>query len=231
MSLPLIAGLYPYTRGGIARPPVVTLQEIPASLRVNPLYRKQLTVLAGDRASAERLEGFGLRVHRVFDDAPAWVQRDAAHLMKHWMCRWALDEFGDCLWVDWDTVCIRAPDDELAARVRSSGSPRFIRIPSYWATVNCGVYYAHASWAEPMDRSFEATVSEPNDELLWRAVLPPDVLERPEFWWSTEAVHVETFDQIELVNADTNFAHVKNLGWAEAIRARAARATVGGARD
>ncbi len=230
MPLPLIAGLYPYTRGGVTRPPIVTLREIPASLRVNPLYRERLVVLAGDQASAEHLEGFGLRVRRVFDDAPDWVRRDAAHMMKHWMCRWALAEFGECLWVDWDTVCIREPDDALATRVRASASPRFIRIPNYWATVNCGVYYAHADWAEAMDRSFDAVVSEPNDELLWREVLPSDVAKRPEFWWSTEAVHVETFDQIALVKADTYFAHVKRLDWAEAIRAQGGRDQDRGAR-
>ena len=223
MSLPMIAGLYPYSGGGTVSPPVVTLREIPESLMVNPLYRDRLVVLAGDRVSADHLERFGLKVRRVFDDAPAWVHRDAAHLMKHWMCRWALDEFGECLWVDWDTVCIREPDDELASRVRSTSSPRFIRIPNYWATVNCGVYYAPAAWAEAMDRSFDATVSEPNDELLWSDVLPKDVTARPELWWSTEAVHVEEIDQINLVGASTYFAHVKRLEWASAIRARAAQ--------
>ena len=231
MSLPLIAGLYPYTRGGVTQPPVVTLQEIPASLRVNPRYRERLQVLAGDHVSAAHLERLGLKVRRVFDDAPEWVHHDAAHLMKHWMCRWALTEFGECLWVDWDTVCLREPDAELSIRVRSSKSPRFIRIPNYRATVNCGVYYAHASWAVAMERSFEATVSEPNDELLWREVLPADVTERPEFWWSTEAVHVETFDQVALVQPDSYFAHVKRLDWAGAIRVRANRAPSGGRYD
>ena len=32
MSVPMIAGLYPYTRDGVTHPPKVTLQEIPASL-------------------------------------------------------------------------------------------------------------------------------------------------------------------------------------------------------
>jgi hypothetical protein len=88
----MIAGLYPYTRGGVTRPPTVTLKEIPDSLRINPSYRDDLLVLAGDRASAEQLESFGLRVHRVFDDAPAAIQRDTAHKMKHWMCLWAMPD-------------------------------------------------------------------------------------------------------------------------------------------
>lgn len=218
MSLPMIAGLYPYARGGEVRPPVVTLREIPACLTVNPAYRDRLVVLAGDRPSADHLRSFGLRVHRVFDDAPARIHRDAAHKMKHWMCRWALEELGEFLWVDWDTVCIRMPDEALERSIRASGTPRFIRIPRYWATVNCGVYYAPASWAQAMDRSFDAEVSEPNDELLWRSVLPDDVTERPGFWWGDHAVHVELREEIAHVTPDTYFAHVKDLGWADAIR-------------
>ena len=34
----MIAGLYPYARGGVIHPPKVTLFEIPVSLRVNPSY-------------------------------------------------------------------------------------------------------------------------------------------------------------------------------------------------
>ncbi len=33
MAVPMIAGLYPYTRNGVTRPPKVTLQEIPQSLK------------------------------------------------------------------------------------------------------------------------------------------------------------------------------------------------------
>lgn len=215
---PLIAGLYPYTRGGATSPPRVTLAEIPESLRVNRWYRDRLVVLAGDRASADQLRGFGLRPTRVFDDSPPEVQRDAAHKMKHWMCRWALREFGEFLWVDWDTVSLKEPDEAFWARCRSTPTPRFIRIPGYWATVNCGVYYAPSSWAKAMDASFEAVVEEPNDELLWRAVLPRDVMERPEFWWDEEAVHVQAPRDFHRVTGTTYFAHVKQLGWAEAIR-------------
>ena len=218
MSPPMIAGLYPYCRSGIPRPPVVTLAEIPRCLEVNPWYRDELVVLAGDHASRLQLESFGLGVHRVFDDAPEAIQRDAAHKMKHWMCLWALREFGEFLWVDWDTVCLRRPDDEFWASARDGGNPRFIRIPNYWATVNCGVYYAPGAWAEAMDRSFQAAVEEPNDELLWRSVLPDDVRDRPGFWWGNRVVHVETKADFSAVSAETSFVHVKRLGWAPELR-------------
>jgi len=218
----MIAGLYPYARGGRVSAPRFTLAEIPRSLSVNPLYRRRLLVLAGDRCSAEHLERFGLRVHRVFDDAPSAIQRDAAHKMKHWMCRWALSEFGEFLWVDWDTVCLRAPDQAFWSWCRRSGCPRFIRIPDYWATVNCGVYYAPRRWAAAMDESFDAAVAEPNDELLWRAVLPEDVARRPGFWWAGQAVHVQERGDIDSVSSGCYFAHVKELAWAEELR-RAAR--------
>lgn len=219
MSIPMIAGLYPYTRGGVTHPPKITLQEIPASLQVNPSYRDDLIVLAGDRASAEQLESFGLRVHRVFDDAPAAIQRDTAHKMKHWMCCWALREFGEFLWVDWDTVLLRPPDDAFWEDCRRGGNPKFVRIPGYWATVNCGVYYAPPRWLRKMERSFDAEVSEPNDELLWASVLPGDVQDRDEFWWGDRAVQIWTEADFDSVTGRTYFAHVKHLDWAQRLRA------------
>ena len=79
MPPPMITGLYPYARGGVVYPPKITLSEIPVSLVTNEAYRDDLLVLAGDDASAAQLEGFGLHVHRVFSDAPAFIQYDAAH--------------------------------------------------------------------------------------------------------------------------------------------------------
>lgn len=157
MALPMIAGLCPYARGGVARPPLVTLQEIPVSLAVNPSYRSQLIVLAGDATSA----------------------------------------LGEFLWVDWDTVCVRDPDEELASFVRATATPRFIGIPGHWATVNGGVYDAHASWTDAMDESL------------------------PDFWWGARAVHVESEEQISWVTSAAWFAHVKRLEWAPRIRAAA----------
>lgn len=219
--VPMIAGLYFYTRGDIRRVPEVTLQEIPLSLEVNPWYRDRLLPLAGDEESAALLASHGLRVHRVFTDAPADVQRDAAHRMKHWMCLWALRTFGEFLWVDWDTVALREPDTEFWSFCRATATPRFIRIPGYWATVNCGVYYACASWADAMERSFRSPVRTPNDELLWRSVLPERVTELPEFWWEDRAVNVWTESDMKLISHRTVFAHVRDLAWASQIRALA----------
>lgn len=219
MPVPMIAGLYPYTRAGIKHPPTVTLEEIPASLRANPSYLDQLIVLAGDDASAELLAGFGLRVHRVFEDAPAEIHRDTAHKMKHWMCLWALREFGEFLWVDWDTVLLRQPDDAFWADCRRAGTPKFVRIRDYWATVNCGVYYACETWLPAMERSFDAVVSEPNDELLWASVLPEDICDRAEFWWGDRVLQIWTEEDFTALSRRTYFAHVKHLEWADRLRA------------
>ena len=220
MSVPMIAGLYPYTRDGIKHAPRVTLAEIPQSLDVNPPYRDELLVLAGDDESARQLEAFGLRVHRVFDDAPAAVRRDTAHKMKHWMCLWALQEFGEFLWVDWDTVMLRPPDAEFWAACRDRRTPKFVWIDDYWATVNCGVYYACDEWTDAMRHSFQAEVSEPNDELLWASVLPPDVRARPEFWWGERVVQIWDEGDFAQIGSLTCFAHVKEFQWAEALRRR-----------
>lgn len=220
--LPMIAGLYSDTRMGASRPPSATLKEIAASLEANPMYRNSLIVLAGDHASAACLERFGLRARRVFHDAPDDVKRDAVHKMKHWMCLWALREFGEFLWVDWDTVVIKPPDENFWAKCRELGTPKFIWIPNYWATVNCGVYCANIDWAGAMERGFMARVSEPNDELLWAAVLPPEVRERDEFWWGDHVAHVWDECDFAAVTASTYFAHVRRISWAEKLRAVAA---------
>lgn len=220
MPIPMIAGLYPYTRAGITHPPKFTLAEIPISLKVNPLYRENLLILAGDELSAQQLSEFGLQVYRVFDDAPAEVHHDTAHKMKHWMCLWALREFGEFLWVDWDTVMLRPPDEIFWNYCRSSRTPKFVWIDNYWATVNCGIYYACKEWIPAMEQSFRAKVSEPNDELLWQSVLPSDVRQRPEYWWGEHIVQVWNEADFESITPQTYFAHVRHLEWAEAIRDR-----------
>ncbi len=218
MVLPMIAGLYRYRRAGVTSPIWITPDEIAKSLEVNPLYRELLIPLAGDRESAEVLESYGMKVYRTFDDAPPEVLRDTAHKMKHWMALWALREFGEFLWVDWDTVMIRPPDREFVEFCRSHATPKFIRIPNYWAGVNCGIYYAPRSWESAMVRSFGSEVEEPNDELLWRSVLPADFRERPEFWWGELIVHIQELDELDFIGANTYFAHVRELDWADEIR-------------
>lgn len=217
----MIAGLYPCVRGGVASPPRLTLREIPASLKINPAYRESLIVLAGDRESSAQLGNFGLRAHRVFHDAPDDVKRDMMHKMKHWMCLWALREFGEFLWVDWDTVMVKSPDERFWAACRNGGTPKFIWISNYWAVVNCGVYYANDAWGDAMERSFASRVSEPNDELLWASVLPRNVRERGEFWWDGHVAHVWDESDFAAVTESTYFAHVRRLRWAERIRASA----------
>jgi len=217
-TIPLIAGLYCGNYDGVTCVPNDILNEIKASLKINSWYKNRFLFLAGDAASACHMEAFGLRVHRVFDDAPLSIRRDAVHKMKHWMCYWAMRRFGEVLWVDWDTICLRQPDQQFWDWCRAYETPKFVYIPNYWATVNCSVYYVPVSWAEAMERSFSVEVTEPNDELLWAAVLPPDVRERPEYWWGRRAVNIWTPDECKDVDEQTYFAHVRSLSFASLIR-------------
>ena len=93
-----------------------------------------------------------------------------------------------------------------------------MKIPNYWATVNCGVYFAASASKEAMDRSFAAVVPEPNDELLWASVLLADVERRPEYWWGPRVAHVWSPQDFEDVGPETYFAHVRHLEWADDIR-------------
>ncbi len=227
----MIAGLYRYVRNGVASEPRKTLAEIPRSLEVNPRYRDELLFLAGDEASAGDLASFGLEVFHVFTDAPEHVRRDAAHKMKHWMCLWAIREFGEVLWVDRDTVCLRWPDDGFWSWGRRFGTPKFVFIPNYWATVNCAVYYVDAGWAEAMERSFGARVEEPNDELPWRSVLPENVARYPYFGWGNRVVNVWAPEEVSRLTSATYFAHVREFGYVEPVRRRRAEVAAGAGGD
>ncbi|MBZ0264918.1 hypothetical protein K8I28_09640 [bacterium] len=218
MSVPMIAGLYQRTRGGKSSLPSSTLHEIRASLKVNPEYRDRMIVLAADDVSARQLSEFEIQAHRIFTDAPEEIHLDAVHKMKHWMCLWALKEYGEFLWVDWDTVMLRVPDLAFWAACRKYKSPKFIWIKNYWATVNCGVYYACKEWIPMLEKSLSVEVSEPNDELLWAAVLPKDVRNQKEFWWDGEVAHVWSENDFKNITPQTFFAHVRFLGWAQKIR-------------
>ena len=110
---PFIAGLYQYCRDGRCRQPTKTLEEIALRLRANPGYCDMLTVLSGDRHCTAELSKLGLKVTKTFHDAPAFVKANAAHLMKHWMCIWALREFGEFIWVDWDTLMVKEPQNDF----------------------------------------------------------------------------------------------------------------------
>lgn len=69
-----------------------------------------------------------------------------------------------------------------------------------------------------MERSLSLPVGSPNDELLWRAVLPDGVADAPEYWWGERAVNVWTEAEFDNVSTATVFAHVRDLSWAEPLR-------------
>lgn len=217
-TIPIIAGLYRRTQCGRNPIPYKILNEIKSSLKINGWYKDEFLFLAGDTASARDLEAFGLEVYRVFDDAPMSIMRDAVQKMKHWMCYWAIRQFGEVVWVDWDTISLRQPDQQFWDWCHAHDTPKFVYIPNYWATVNSSVYYAPVSWAEAMERSFRVEVSKPNDELLWAAVLPSDVRERPEYWWGKRAVNIWTPEECKDVDEQTYFAHVRYFSYAGLLK-------------
>jgi hypothetical protein len=219
----MIMGLYPYIRNGERRGfKAGLMEEIADSLNCNPFYAEQMMFLAADSSSARILEARGLRVLRIFEDAPEHVWRDTVHKMKHWMGLWALREFGEYLWVDWDTVAVAEPDENFWEGCRSGGTPKYIRIEGYkHAVVNCGVLYVPAAWAAAMERSLHLPARSSNDEHLWEAVLPADVLNRPEFWFGTEVRYISGADRADRVTSKLCFAHLGRgcFDAADAIRA------------
>jgi hypothetical protein len=73
-------------------------------------------------------------------------------------------------------------------------------------------------WVEKMDQSLHNSVSEPNDELLWKTILPKDVLNKGEYWWGDRAQNIWTKAEFSRITTNTYFAHVRNLQWAGEIR-------------
>ena len=216
---PMIMGYYPYVRDGQVHPPRTVLDEIRACLEINPWYRDRMLFLAADANSARVLQRLGLQVTRTFEDAPEHVWKNAAHRMKHWMGLWALKEFGEYLWVDWDTVYTQLPDEAFENACRQHNTPKFIFIPGYQhAVVNCGVMYVPETWAVSMAEGLETNLEKTNDEHIWETVLPSDVLDRKEFWWSGESEHIQSEKDFHKVTRDLYFAHVGNLKLADGVR-------------
>jgi hypothetical protein len=220
LNPPLIAGLFSVQKKGQSTISTKMVNEIRHSLATNPWYREKLLFLAGDSACAKVLEGFDLPVYKVFDDAPSSIHREAAFRMKHWMVFWMLKKFGEVVWIDWDTINLIYPDDFFYAFCRSYDTPKFVYIPGYHATVNCSVYYVSHPWMSAMERSFKASVPEPNDELLWRTVLPKTIVDSPQFWWGDMVVNVWLEKESEWIQKNTYFAHVKTFAYTKSVQKR-----------
>jgi hypothetical protein len=212
-------GYYQYVRNGVTYSPQKILEEIDACLRINPWYRDEVVFLAGDKPASRVLESRGLEVVRTFEDAPQIIRDRSAHWMKHWMLLWAVREYTEALWLDWDTVAVSKPEGEFWTFARAWETPKFILIPRYkHALVNCGVVYVPHQWAGAMAQSFDAGIDSHNDEHLWQTVLPANILERPEFWWGERVRHVSGPHRVPELTGELAFAHTKDLGLADAIR-------------
>lgn len=210
-KLTLISGLYKNIRGGVQRSSEKILHEVGESLKINPQYRENFVCYADCQENAKFLEQKGCFVHRVFDDAPQEIIFDTKHKMKHWFMYNAVREFGDVLWVDWDTYNRKPIDDVFLNHCFSSSNPKFTWIENYWAVVNCAVYYLNEGSIDIMERSFSAKVSEPNDELLWASVLPEDVRKRKEYWLNNFVVNIWREEEFADVTENTYFLHLKDF--------------------
>ena len=216
----IIMGLYKYIRDGVFNPVRYkkTIEEIKMFLNINRYFieKNNVIVLAGDSQSEKILKSLNLKVHWVFNELPAIIQNNKAHLMKHYMVAWALKKYKkDVLWVDWDNVVIKSTDDDFWKKCKKYGTPKFIYIPNYWAVVNCGVYYAPYSWLHCIEDSFSLAEvkSIRNDELLWAYCLPEDVQVKKEYWLGNMALNIWTLSEIKNITAETYFAHVRSLNF------------------
>lgn len=215
----MITGLYWDVKQGISKRPENIIQEVKRSLEVNPRYRDELTVLAGDFKSASILENEGVHIEKVFDDAPDDIKFDTVHKMKHWMVFWALQKYDEVLWIDWDTICLKWPDEKFWSWCREYNTPKFVFINTYWAVVNCSVYYVNKTWKKQFEDSFSLEVSEPNDELMWKNVLPSDVVKREEYWLKDMALNIWAIKDIPNISQNTYFVHIRDFSLHEPILA------------
>lgn len=185
------------------------LHEITDSVQLNSHYKTDIVCYADTKENALFLQKAGCYVHKVFDNAPLDIVHDTKHKMKHWIMYNAVQEFNDVLWIDWDTYNVKKIDECFLNYCFANPYPKFTWINNYWTTVNCAVYYMNDSWTTQMQRSFGAQVEMPNDELLWKSVLPTDVRSRKEYWLNNFVVNIWTKDDFKDVTANTYFLHLK----------------------
>lgn len=211
-KITFISGLFRNIRNGITTPSPSIFEEIKNSIHYNPQYKDMLTCYADCQENAEVLSSLGLKVHKVLTNSPIEVIRDSRYKMKHLMVLEALKEFDNIVWVDWDTYNIKPIDEDFTNFCFQNKLPKFTWIPGdYWATVNCAVYYCNCQWIPQIIQSFSSIVSEPNDELMWKSVLPNDIRENPAYWMKDLVVNI--WDNIDFkdVSDNTYFLHLKNF--------------------
>lgn len=210
-EITLVSGLYRNIRGGVEESHQSILKEVKNSLAVNPHYRDRLVCYSDSPEMAYYLKQNGCYVHKVFDDAPRDIIWDTKHKMKHWIMYHAAKEFGDVLWIDWDTYNAKPINNAFIKHCLATNTPKFTWINNYWAIVNCAVYYLNRDFLDLMEKSFNAVVSEPNDELLWASVLPSDVRKQKDYWLNDYVVNIWTEEDFNDVTDDTLFLHLKDF--------------------
>lgn len=206
-----VSGLYFYARDGKSNYPQKIISEIEKSLELNLWYKQNIICYADTKEMAKILRAYGLYVHKVFDDAPNDIKHNAAHKMKHWIMFHAAKEFKHVLWIDWDTYLLKPLDDTFKYKCMASLHPKFTYIPNYWATVNCSVYYLNDFYLDLMEKSFYADVPVPNDELLWKSVLPENVTKLKEYWLDDMVVNIWHQSDFLYVTKNTYFLHLKDF--------------------
>ena len=208
-----ISGLFDNIRDGVFSPKSGIEKEIETTLKFNPHYRELLTCYADSEDNAAIMQANNLSVHKIITDAPDSIIRDSRYKMKQWMMYQAVKEFGDVVWIDWDTYNKRLVDHRFVDYCLATNTPKFTFIKGgYWAVVNCAVYYANRSHLQLFEKSFSSKVSEPNDELMWASVLPKDIVGRKEYWFGDMVVNI--WDRIDFkdVTDNTYFLHLKDFG-------------------
>lgn len=63
-----------------------------------------------------------------------------------------------------------------------------------------------------MQKSFSAKVEESNDELLWKSVLPDDVINQKDYWLNDFVVNIWAKEDFKDVTFNTYFMHLKDYG-------------------
>ena len=62
-----------------------------------------------------------------------------------------------------------------------------------------------------MKRSFNSVVSEPNDELLWKSVLPENICSLNQYWLDDFVINIWEEIDFKDVTENTYFLHLRNF--------------------
>lgn len=207
-------GMYKYKRNGIEYMPYKTMQEVVQWIIFNKSFidNHEILLYAGDIFSYTYLRSKGFENIMLCDNAPKVVIENSAHYMKFWFIYKALQKYDEIIWLDWDTYIIRHPDLKFFEWERSGDKPKFVYIRGYKPVVNTSVLYVNQKNRKLLEKAVKLMeiTWPPNDELLWKKILPKNITSMKDYWWFDLVLNIWEMSDLEKITRNTYILHIRS---------------------